>query len=661
MDQCSQPTNHAVRHGTMQPISQVFNVHFLDRLITSSRENFYERERKPINFAGKASYRPLVLSHGPASYEPLVLSRSPASYGPLVLSHSPASYGPLVLSHDPASYGPLVLSHDPASYGPLVLSRGLASYEPLVLSRGPASYGPLVLSRGPASYGPLVLSHGPASYGPLVLSHSPASYGPLVLSYGLASYGPLVLSHSPASYGPLVLSHGPASYGPLGTITPLNKHYLFPGDHYTLQQALAIVPEDHYTPQQALAIVPEDHYTPQQALTIVSGDHYTSQQALAIVPKDHYTPQQALAIIPKDHYTPQKALAVVPKDHYTPQQALTVVPKDHYTPQKALAIVPKDHYTPQQALAIHSKGSLYPSTSTSSRSRSIKLAVISPFINEYNNPKAALDDSSVQWQSNSPMDRTQVDVLLFVYSEDARKVGGDLGAHRVLLPVRELGRLNLEEVNPHLRGGRVENHLGKTTPSSPDRDSNLDLPVLSGLAQHDWRVSQLRHRGGAPKTPSPRVTFNSTLNEEQEKGVNKIKEGERKEKVVEGVGGSFYWQGQKGLLSVGKQLTSVWNFNEVYPHLTGGRAENSLGKTTLIRLDRDSNLYLPVIGGLVYCETIWTPNNVIIVIDIAISDWYKGGGTRQTHEDRLCALVVRIPDLRSNGPGFDTRCFQMFL
>ncbi|CAG2055328.1 unnamed protein product, partial [Timema podura] len=50
---------------------------------------------------------------------------------------------------------------------------------------------------------------------------------------------------------------------------------------------------------------------------------------------------------------------------------------------------------------------------------------------------------------------------------------------------RELGGLNLEEVNPHLRGGRVENHLGKTTPSSPDRDSNLDLPVLSGRAQHD--------------------------------------------------------------------------------------------------------------------------------------------------------------------------------
>nr|CAD7430171.1 unnamed protein product [Timema monikensis] len=36
----------------------------------------------------------------------------------------------------------------------------------------------------------------------------------------------------------------------------------------------------------------------------------------------------------------------------------------------------------------------------------------------------------------------------------------------------------------------------KTTPSSPDRDSNLDLPVLSSRAQHDKRVSQLRRRGG---------------------------------------------------------------------------------------------------------------------------------------------------------------------
>nr|CAD7399976.1 unnamed protein product [Timema cristinae] len=61
--------------------------------------------------------------------------------------------------------------------------------------------------------------------------------------------------------------------------------------------------------------------------------------------------------------------------------------------------------------------------------------------------------------------------------------------------VRGIRKVELEEVNPHLRGGRVENHLGKTTPSSPDRDSNLDIPVLSSRAQHDKRVSQLRHRG----------------------------------------------------------------------------------------------------------------------------------------------------------------------
>nr|CAD7394267.1 unnamed protein product [Timema cristinae] len=56
-----------------------------------------------------------------------------------------------------------------------------------------------------------------------------------------------------------------------------------------------------------------------------------------------------------------------------------------------------------------------------------------------------------------------------------------------------IGKVELEEVNPHLRGGRVENHLGKTTPSSPDRDSNLGLPVLSSRAQHDKRgVLQFR-------------------------------------------------------------------------------------------------------------------------------------------------------------------------
>nr|CAD7394324.1 unnamed protein product [Timema cristinae] len=58
-------------------------------------------------------------------------------------------------------------------------------------------------------------------------------------------------------------------------------------------------------------------------------------------------------------------------------------------------------------------------------------------------------------------------------------------------PDQGIGKVELEKVNPHLRGGRVENHLGKTSPSSPDRDSNLDLPVLSSRAQHDKRSAYM--------------------------------------------------------------------------------------------------------------------------------------------------------------------------
>nr|CAD7572181.1 unnamed protein product [Timema californicum] len=67
---------------------------------------------------------------------------------------------------------------------------------------------------------------------------------------------------------------------------------------------------------------------------------------------------------------------------------------------------------------------------------------------------------------------------------------------------RWLGTVELEDVNPHLRGVRVENHLGKTTPSSPDRDSNLNLPVLSSRAQHDKRLVKRSALFGT-RRPSP--------------------------------------------------------------------------------------------------------------------------------------------------------------
>ncbi|CAG2055181.1 unnamed protein product, partial [Timema podura] len=56
---------------------------------------------------------------------------------------------------------------------------------------------------------------------------------------------------------------------------------------------------------------------------------------------------------------------------------------------------------------------------------------------------------------------------------------------------KELGGLNLEEVNPHLRGGRVENHLGKTTPVHPTEirtsislSSAVELNTTSALANY---------------------------------------------------------------------------------------------------------------------------------------------------------------------------------
>nr|CAD7426096.1 unnamed protein product [Timema monikensis] len=113
--------------------------------------------------------------------------------------------------------------------------------------------------------------------------------------------------------------------------------------------------------------------------------------------------------------------------------------------------------------------------------------------------------------------------------------------------ISRIGKVELEEVNPHLlphlRGGRVEKHLGKTTPSSPDRDSNLDLP------------------------PSSAVELNTTstlANYATEAGMGKVE------------------------------------LEEVNLHLRGGRVENHLGKpfrTPPSSPDRDSDFDLPILSS----------------------------------------------------------------
>nr|CAD7265411.1 unnamed protein product [Timema shepardi] len=57
--------------------------------------------------------------------------------------------------------------------------------------------------------------------------------------------------------------------------------------------------------------------------------------------------------------------------------------------------------------------------------------------------------------------------------------------------MERIGKVELEEVNPHLRGGRVENHLGKTTPVHPTEirtsispSSAVELNTTSALANY---------------------------------------------------------------------------------------------------------------------------------------------------------------------------------
>nr|CAD7202534.1 unnamed protein product [Timema douglasi] len=61
-----------------------------------------------------------------------------------------------------------------------------------------------------------------------------------------------------------------------------------------------------------------------------------------------------------------------------------------------------------------------------------------------------------------------------------------------------IGKVELEEVNPHFRGGRVENHLRKKPPPVHPTEIRTSISPFSAVElQHDKRVSQLRHRGGS--------------------------------------------------------------------------------------------------------------------------------------------------------------------
>nr|CAD7198246.1 unnamed protein product [Timema douglasi] len=73
----------------------------------------------------------------------------------------------------------------------------------------------------------------------------------------------------------------------------------------------------------------------------------------------------------------------------------------------------------------------------------------------------------------------------FTLAVDYPTDDGEVGVRSQSGVLRKLGRLNVEKVNTNIPGGRVEKPLGKITLSSPERDSDLNLPILGSPDQHE--------------------------------------------------------------------------------------------------------------------------------------------------------------------------------
>nr|CAD7196366.1 unnamed protein product [Timema douglasi] len=127
----------------------------------------------------------------------------------------------------------------------------------------------------------------------------------------------------------------------------------------------------------------------------------------------------------------------------------------------------------------------------------------------------------------------------------------------------------------------------QTLASSPDRDSNLDLPVLSSRAQYDKRVSQLRHRGGPPRSVG--VARESTL---------PLVAGLTSDHFIRKMSCLPLWAALQALGRDGVQskIRQAFESRRVEKH----------GNTTLTTPDRDLKLKLLVIGSLgVADKTVW--------------------------------------------------------
>nr|CAD7194752.1 unnamed protein product [Timema douglasi] len=197
----------------------------------------------------------------------------------------------------------------------------------------------------------------------------------------------------------------------------------------------------------------------------------------------------------------------------------------------------------------------------------------------------------------------------------------------------------LKEVNPYLCGGRVENHLGTRPPVHPTEirtsispSSAVELNTTSALANYATEAGQ-RFALLEEKAIISSILRRFKLESVQPKELKilldlilkpldpiKIKITERLYAIVIELVHTMYNAGIPTQCSKkqhtdkafkinhflsrigGKGLRRLY-FYEVYLYLRGGSVENHLGKNPFSTPDQDSNFDLPVIGGLVYCES----------------------------------------------------------
>ncbi|CAG2057955.1 unnamed protein product, partial [Timema podura] len=145
----------------------------------------------------------------------------------------------------------------------------------------------------------------------------------------------------------------------------------------------------------------------------------------------------------------------------------------------------------------------------------------------------------------------------------------------------EAGRLYLEEVFPHLHGGRVENHFGKISLSTSDRDSNLKLTVIGSLVYYESIA--LDHVA----TEAGRV--------ENHLGISTLSTSGRDSNLELPVIGSLVNSESSALDHVATEAGRV-------PTSTWRESGKLLWQNYPQSPDLDLNPDLPVIGGLVICE-----------------------------------------------------------